>query len=127
MKLALLWTLAAAGFAALSWFYHPSTELAVISTAVAVFLMVVVSWSASKLSVGSKAALKTLLVAVVAGFMYTQALDIAYSAYAAPAGLRWQVLLEAVAVGVLLTAVALVAVLFWPKNKKQSDSNSTEG
>lgn len=127
MKLALVWIIAAAGFAALSWLYHPSTELAVISTATAVFLMVVVSWSASKLRVGSKAALKTLLVAVVAGFMYTQALDIAYSVYAAPAGLRWQVLLEAAAVGALLTAVSLVSVLFWPKNKKQGNSNSTEG
>lgn len=127
MKLALLWLVGAAGFAAISWFYHPSIELAVISTGVATFLMLVVSWSASRLRTGAKAGLKTLLVGVVAGFMYTQALDIAYSVYAAPAGLRLQVLLEAAAVGVLLSAVALVAVLFWPKNKKQGDSNSPEG
>lgn len=102
---ALYWLLVAGVLAAVSYFYQPTIELAVVSSVLLTVLGAIVTWSAHKLAVGSKAFLKTLIVALVAGFMYSQAMDIAYSGFAAPAGLRLDLLLEA-----LLTAIVLVLV-----------------
>jgi hypothetical protein len=121
MKLALYWIAVAAAFSAASYFYQPTIELAVVSTVLLLLLGGVVTWSARRLAFGNKAFLKTLLVALVAGFMYAQAMDIAYSGFAAPAGLRLDLPFEAAAVAALLVlAGTLSRLLFlWPqKNEK---------
>jgi hypothetical protein len=55
MKLALYWLAVVASFAAASYFYQPSIELAVVSTLLLLLLGLVVTWSAHKLAFGNKA------------------------------------------------------------------------
>ena len=124
MKLALYWIAVAAAFSAASYFYQPSIELSVVSTLLLVLLGGVVTWSAHKLAFGNKAFLKTLLVALVAGFMYSQAMDIAYSGFAAPAGLRLALLFEAAAVAALLVLVGTLSRLLFLRPQKNEEAQS---
>jgi heme/copper-type cytochrome/quinol oxidase subunit 3 len=124
MKLALYWIAVAAAFSAASYFYQPSIELAVVSTLLLLLLGLVVTWSAHKLAFGNKAFLKTLLVALVAGFMYSQAMDIAYSGFAAPAGLRLDLLFEAAAVAVLLVLAGTFSRLLFLRPQKNEEAQS---
>ena len=128
MKLGVYWLLVVAALSGISYLYQPTTELAVISAILLLLLSVIVSWSAHKLANGSKALFKTLVVAVVAGFMYSQAMDIAYSGFFAPAGLRLDLLPEALAAALLLTIFGSLSRLAFlrPKQKKQSDSENSE-
>jgi heme/copper-type cytochrome/quinol oxidase subunit 3 len=122
MKFALYWLIVAAGLSVASYFYQPSIELAVVSTMLLLVLGVVVTWSAHKLASGSKALLKTLLVAVVAGFMYSQAMDIAYSGFAAPAGLRLDLPFETAAVALLLALIGTLSRLFFLRPQKNEEA-----
>lgn len=122
MKFALYWLIVAAGLSVASYFYQPSIELAVASTLLLLLLSAVVTWSAHKLASGSKALLKTLLVAVVAGFMYSQAMDIAYSGFAAPAGLRLDLPFETAAVALLLALIGTLSRLFFLRPQKNEEA-----
>ena len=124
MKLALYWLAVVASFAAASYFYQPSIELAVVSTLLLLLLGIVVTWSAHKLAFGNKAFLKTLLVALVAGFMYSQAMDIAYSGFAAPAGLRLDLFFEVAAVAALLALAGTLSRLLFLRPKQNEESES---
>jgi heme/copper-type cytochrome/quinol oxidase subunit 3 len=122
MKFALYWLIVAAGLSVASYFYQPSIELAVASTLLLLLLSAVVTWSAHKLTSGNKAFLKTLLVAVVAGFMYSQAMDIAYSGFAAPAGLRLDLPFETAAVALLLALIGTLSRLFFLRPQKNEEA-----
>ena len=124
MKLVLYWIAVTAAFSAASYFYQPSIELSVVSTVLLLLLGGVVTWSAHKLASGNKAFLKTLVVALVAGFMYSQAMDIAYSGFAAPAGLRLDLLFEAAAVAVLLVLAGTFSRLLFLRPQKNEEAQS---
>jgi len=124
MKLALYWIVVAAAFSAASYFYQPSIELSVVSTVLLLLLGGVVTWSAHKLASGNKAFLKTLVVALVAGFMYSQAMDIGYSGFAAPAGLRLDLPFEAAAVAVLLVLAGTFSRLLFLRPQKNEEAQS---
>jgi hypothetical protein len=124
MKRVLYWLVAAGLISGLSYLYHPTTDLAVVSGILLALLAGVVTWSAHKLASGSKAILKTLVVSVVAGFMYSQAMDIAYSGFAAPAGLRLTVLPEALAAALLLAVIGTLSSILFPRPKKKEQSDS---
>jgi hypothetical protein len=124
MKLVLYWIAVAAAFSTASYFYQPSIELSVVSTLLLLLLGGVVTWSAHKLAFGNKAFLKTLLVALVAGFMYSQAMDIAYSGFAAPAGLRLDLPFEAAAVAVLLVLAGTFSRLLFLRPQKNEEAES---
>jgi len=126
MKIALYWIAVSAALSAASYFYQPSTELAVVSTLLLMLLGAVVTWSAHKLASGNKALPKTLLVALVAGFMYSQAMDIAYSGFAAPAGLRLDLLFETSAVALVLAVVGTLSRLFFLRPQKNEESDGQE-
>jgi predicted PurR-regulated permease PerM len=124
MKRVLYWLLAAGVISGVSYLYQPTTELAVVSGLLLVLLAGVVTWSSHKLASGSKAILKTLVVSVVAGFMYSQAMDIAYSGFAAPAGLRLAMLPEALAAAFLLALIGSISSAVFLRPKKKEESNS---
>ena len=124
MKVVLYWIAVAAAFFAASYFYQPSIELSVVSTLLLLLLGGVVTWSAHKLAFGKKTFLKTLVVAVVAGFMYSQAMDIAYSGFAAPAGLRLDLLFEAAAVAALLVLAGTFSRLLFLRPQKNEEAQS---
>ncbi len=124
MKRVLYWLLAAGLISATSYFYQPTTELAVVSGILLALLAGVVTWSAHKLASGSKAVLKTLVVSAVAGFMYSQAMDIAYSGFAAPAGLRLAMLPEALAAALLLAVIGTFSSIVFLRPKKKEQPNS---
>lgn len=123
MKQVLYWLIVAAALSSASYLYQPTTELAIVSTALLLLLSGVVTWSAHKLAVGTKPLLKTLVVGIVAGFMYSQAMDIAYSGFFAPAGLRLDLLPEALAAALIFVAVGTISRLLFlrPKKEKQTD------
>lgn len=125
MTRVLYWLVVVAGLSLLSYFYQPSIELLVVSALLLSLLAGVVTWSAHKLAFGSKVLLKTLVVSLAAGFMYSQAMDIAYTGFAAPAGLRWELLLEASAAAFLLAAIATSSRLLFlrPQEKEQPHGN----
>lgn len=126
MKLAAFSAVWVAIFAYLSWLYSPSLELTVVSSAVLIMLAALTLWSASKLSTGSNFLVKIAVVAIAAGFMYSQAMDVGYSAYFAPAGGRFALLLETVSAAGILVLFALLGwlLLFRSEKKEQPDSNS---
>ena len=128
MTRVLYWLVVVAGLSLLSYFYQPSIELLVVSALLLSLLAGVVTWSAHKLAFGSKVLLKTLVVSLAAGFMYSQAMDIAYSGFFAPAGLRLDLLPEALATALLLTIFGSLSRLsiLRPKQNKQSDSENSE-
>ena len=128
MKLALYWIAVSAALAAASYFYQPSVELAVVSTLLLLLLGAVVTWSAHKLAFGTRALPKTLLVALVAGFMYSQAMDIAYSGFAAPAGLRMDLLFETATVAALVALIGTLSRLFFlgPQKHQETEGQQAE-
>jgi hypothetical protein len=126
MKFALYWIAVTAALSSASYLYHPSIELAVISTLLLLLLGVLVTWSAHKLAFGTKAVPKTFLVASVAGFMYSQAMDIAYSGFAAPAGLRLDLLFETAAVALLLAVIGTSSRLFFLRSQKYEETQSQQ-
>lgn len=109
MKFVLYWLVFISIASALSWFYQPTTNLVVVSALALVLLAAVVSWSALRLGSGSKPHFKILLVSLVAGFMHTQAMDIAYAVSFAPAGGRYSLLVETL---ILTALLALSSSLF---------------
>ena len=123
MKRVLYWIAVAGVISGASYLYNPTTELSVVSAILLAFLAAVVTWSAHKLATVPKAVLKTAVVALVAGFMYSQAMDIAYSGFFAPAGLRLDLLPEALVAALLLAVVGVLSrkLFLRPQRKEQAN------
>lgn len=105
---------------AINWYYQPILELVITGTVLLIGLAILVAWSAAKLGSGLSAFAKTLLVAAVAGFMHSQAMDIAYSVLSAPAGGRFDLVIETAVLALFLTAGAALLKLLssGPKQEK---------
>lgn len=123
MKRVLYWIAVAGVISGASYLYHPTIELAVVSGILLALLAAVVTWSAHKLATVPKAVLKTAVVAVVAGFMYSQAMDIAYSGFFAPAGLRLDLLPEALVAALLLAVVGVLSRKLFLRPKCEEQAN----
>ena len=78
MRIALTAALALGLIAASQWYYQPSIPTSIVGAIVMALLLVVVSWSATRFGASLKGALKTLVVGLVSGLMFSQAMDITY-------------------------------------------------
>lgn len=126
MRLALAIALALGLVSASQWYYQPSVETSIAGALVMVLLLVVVSWSATRFGTSLKGVFKTLVVGLVSGLMFSQAMDISYAILAAPAGGRFGFPWELIAVGFLLTLLAqLLAFALGTKVEKQTDSHES--
>ncbi len=102
-----------------SYQYHPNSTLWIIGTLLATGLTSLVFWSATRIS-GSAVFLKVAVVAVVASFMNSQALDVAYSLLLAPAGNRLDLVFEVLLFGLLFLGLTFAtrALVAGSKKKK---------
>lgn len=111
------WGAAVLAWGVISYLYHPSIELMVAGAVIGVALTALIFWSSSRVVAGKWWSLKILAVSTVAGLMNSTAMDVAYALFSAPAGNRFNVLVEMVASGLVLTGLALLNVL--PGSKKE--------
>lgn len=109
------------------FFYHPTTEVFISSVGMIFILMLLVSWVGFRFDPKKPIGYFLLaLVSGISGFMAVQGFDAIYVLYFAPAGGRWDALLEILIVAVFLFFFALINLLFWPKRKIYSEPNNGE-
>jgi hypothetical protein len=119
----IFWLIVLAMTGSISYFYHPSIQLAVGGAVIGTALTALIVWSSSQL-VGTKWWIgRVALVSVVAGLMNATALDVLYSIFTAPAGGRLTIGFETVAGGAVLTALALLWAFLRPKQQNNDSSN----
>lgn len=122
----LFWLASALVIGIISFFYHPSIELAAGGLVIGLALNLLITWSSSKLT-GTKWWIgRVALISMVAGLMNSTALDVLYSLLAAPAGGRLQIGFETVAGGLVLTALAYLNLSLGSKNEKDSGGSNTK-
>jgi len=120
------WFLAAIAVGAISWLYHPSLELSLGATAIGLALTALIVWSSSKLVETKWWLARVALISTVAGLMNATALGVLYSLLAAPEGGRFQIGIETVIGGLVLTLLAYVWTLFRPKEEKDDRGSQTK-
>jgi Flp pilus assembly protein TadB len=125
MKLAIFWAVQLVLVSLLQYLYHPSIALAVIGTPILLGLVALASWSARRNAAGLRGVILGVVVAAVSGFMFSQAMDVAYSLLSAPEGLRFSVLFESLFAGLWIGISSLVARAWLPRSevKKQSSGS----
>lgn len=122
----LFWLASALVIGIISFFYHPSIELAAGGLVIGLALNLLITWSSSKLT-GTKWWIgRVALISMVAGLMNSTALDVLYSLLAAPAGGRLQIGFETVAGGLVLTALAYLNLFLGSKKEKDSGGSDTK-
>lgn len=121
MKILML-TLVLASWIAVSYFYHPSIEIAALAGLLGLALAALASWSASRFGFSLKGLLKLLVVSVVASFMFSQALDVIYVLFLAPAGGRFNPAVEIAVFAAFVAASALLLARFVFRPKQDQDS-----
>lgn len=109
MKSLVFWIVQVLIQAILQYLYHPSITLAIIGLLLMLGLIAVACWSAIRAEAGARGFVLAVIVSGVAGFMFSQAMDIAYALLAAPEGLRFVVLIESALSALVIFAAALVA------------------
>lgn len=107
-----------------SYFYHPSIEVAAVSGTLGLALAGLASWSASRFGFSTKGIAKLLVVSTVASFMFSQALDVIYVLFSAPAGGRFDTAPEIAAFAALLGISSLLVARFVFRPNQNQDSNS---
>lgn len=115
MKFAIFWAAQVALVSLLQYLYHPSIVLAAIGSALLLGLVVLASWSVRKSAAGARGLVIGLIVAGVSGFMFSQAMDVAYSLLSAPEGLRFTVVFESLFAGLWIAISSLVARAWLPR------------
>ena len=125
MKALVFWLVQAAVLAALQYLYHPSILLAAIGLILLLGLTVLGTWSARKSARGARGLVLGLVVAGVSGFMFSQAMDVAYALLSAPEGLRFTVVFESLFAGLWILISSLIARtwLAGPEVEKQADGS----
>lgn len=103
----------------ISYQYHPNATLWLTGAVLATGLTGLVYWSGTRIA-GTAVFLKVAVVAMVAAFMNSQALDVAYSLMLAPAGNRLDLVFEVLLFGLLFLGPTFAQKLFLsrPKPKK---------
>jgi hypothetical protein len=125
LKTLVFWLVQAAVLAALQYLYHPSILLATIGLILLLGLTVLGTWSARKSARGARGLVLGLVVAGVSGFMFSQAMDVAYALLSAPEGLRFTVVFESLFAGlwILISSLVARAWLARPEIEEQADGS----
>ncbi len=125
MKLAIFWIIQLVLVSLLQYLYHPSITLALIGVPLLIGLVALASWSARRNAAGARGLVIGLIVAGVAGFMFSQAMDVAYALLSAPEGLRFTVLFESLFAGLWIAISSLVARAWLPRSEVKQQSNGS--
>ena len=126
MRFAIFWAAQGALVSLLQYLYHPSILLAVIGTALLLGLVVLASWSVRKSAAGARGFVIGLIVAGVSGFMFSQAMDVAYALLSAPEGLRFTVFYETLFAGLWIAISSLVARAWLPRSEVEEQSSGSD-
>jgi hypothetical protein len=82
-------------------------------------LVLLSTWSARRSARGARGIVIGLIVAGVSGFMFSQAMDVAYALLSAPEGLRFTVIFESLFAALWIEASSLVARAWLPRTQVQ--------
>jgi hypothetical protein len=119
MKTYIFWIAQVILLAASQYQYHPSILLAVIGAVLLLGLTMLATWSSSRSARGARGITISLIVAGVSGFMYSQAMDVAYALLSAPEGLRFTVVFESLFAGAWIAISSLVASAWLSRSQIQ--------
>jgi hypothetical protein len=116
----LYWLLAVAAASAFAYLYNPTVPTMVVFASLATGLTLLIAWSSPRLGRGVGGGILLMAISTVAGFMFSQGLEVAYSLLAAPAGQRLNSVVETAVAAVYFLALALLArvLLARPKIEK---------
>ena len=126
MKHAIFWAIQAVFIALLQYLYHPSLALAGIGSAVLVGLVLLSTWSARRNAPGARGIVIGFIVAGVSGFMFSQAMDVAYALLSAPEGLRFTVVFESLFAALWIALSSLVARAWLPRPEVKEQASGSE-
>lgn len=119
MRAAIFWTAQAILIAVSQYLYHPSLILAGVGLALLLGLVLLATWSGKRSAFGPRGIVIGLIVAGVSGFMFSQAMDVAYSLLSAPEGLRFTVVFESLFAGLWILVSSLLARAWLPRAQIQ--------
>jgi hypothetical protein len=119
LRAAIFWIAQAVLVAVLQYLYHPSLVLAVIGLGLMLGLLLLSTWSARRSARGARGIVIGLIVAGVSGFMFSQAMDVAYALLSAPEGLRFTVIFESLFAALWIEVSSLVARAWLPRAQVQ--------
>ena len=125
MKFTIFWAIQLVFVSLLQYLYHPSITLALIGVPLLLGLVALASWSARRNAAGARGLVIGLIVAAVSGFMFSQAMDVAYALLSAPEGLRFTVLFESLFAGLWIAISSLVARAWLPRSEVKQQSNGS--
>jgi hypothetical protein len=109
LRAGIFWLLVVGSTSAIQYFYHPTIPLMVIGAIEMLVITGLLSWSAPRVGKAMRGGILLTVLSLVAGLMFNQGLDVAYSLLAAPAGQRLDVLLEIAAAGFVFLVFGLFA------------------
>ena len=125
MKFTIFWAIQLVIVSLLQYLYHPSITLALIGVPLLLGLVALASWSARRNAAGARGLVIGLIVAAVSGFMFSQAMDVAYALLSAPEGLRFTVVFESLFAGLWIAISSLVARAWLPRSEVKQQSNGS--
>lgn len=125
MRVAIFWAAQIVLVSLTQYLYHPSIALAATGAALLIGLVGLATWSVRRSSAGARGLVIGLIVAGVSGFMFSQAMDVAYALLSAPEGLRFTVGFETLFAGLWIAVSSLVARawLAGPEVEEQSSGS----
>ena len=126
MRIAIFWIAELVLIALLQYLYHPSLVLAGIGSLLLLALVVLASWSVRRTATGARGIVIGLVVAGVSGFMFSQAMDVAYALLSAPEGLRFTVVFESLFAALWIGVSALVSRAWFSRPEVKEQSSSSE-
>ena len=125
MKFAIFWVVQLVLISLLQYLYHPSITLLLIGAPLLLGLVALASWSARRSAAGARGLVIGLIVAGVSGFMFSQAMDVAYALLSAPEGLRFTVVFESLFAGLWIAISSLIARAWLPRPEVEEQSNGS--
>ena len=125
MKFAIFWVVQIVLISLLQYLYHPSITLALVGVPLLLGLVALASWSARRNASGARGLFIGLIVAGVSGFMFSQAMDVAYALLSAPEGLRFTVVFESLFAGLWIAISSLVARAWLPRPEVEEQSDGS--
>jgi hypothetical protein len=125
VKFTIFWAIQLVLISLLQYLYHPSITLALIGAPLLLGLVALASWSARRNASGARGLVIGLIVAGVSGFMFSQAMDVAYALLSAPEGLRFTVVFESLFAGLWIAISSLVARAWLPRPEVKEQSNGS--
>ena len=125
MKFAIFWVVQLVLISLLQYLYHPSITLLLIGAPLLLGLVALASWSARRSAAGARGLVIGLIVAGVSGFMFSQAMDVAYALLSAPEGLRFTVVFESLFAGLWIAISSLIARAWLPRPEVEEQSSGS--